>query len=214
MGKTKLRKPIVKLGLKLTDDANLKLGLEKMDENRPEYWGLAAVMTDEQAELALKMDKRKPISAEALAKKTHMDVEKCRSMLDEMCQIGILEYNFHNDAHEKRYVLNIFVVGMIENYILNDKLIEEKPEMGEFFHQMGYLPLRSIAGMAPPGGAGLGFRVVPVEKAIPSGSQSVPTDRLSYWLSTTDKYAVMPCVCRRLCVSVVKDAVSWKRRSV
>lgn len=197
MGKTKLRKPIVKLGLKLTDDANLKMGLEKMDENRPEYWGLAAVMTDEQAELALKMDKRKPISAEKLAKRAHMDVEKCRAMLDEMCEIGILEYNFHNDQHEKRYVLNIFVVGMIENYILNNDLIEEKPEMGEFFHQMGYLPLRSIAGMAPPGGAGLGFRVVPVEKAIPSGSQAIPTDRLSYWLNTTDKYAVMPCVCRR-----------------
>ena len=49
------REPIAKLGKKITDRIPQKLGLKKITRNDPEYWGLAGVLSDEEAELALKL---------------------------------------------------------------------------------------------------------------------------------------------------------------
>ena len=54
------REPIAKLGKKITDRIPQKLGLKKITRNDPEYWGLAGVLSDEEAELALKLGVRKP----------------------------------------------------------------------------------------------------------------------------------------------------------
>ena len=51
-----IREPIVKLGKMITDRAPVMLGLEKITKESPEYWGLAAICTDEQAEMAMKME--------------------------------------------------------------------------------------------------------------------------------------------------------------
>ena len=53
------REPIAKLGKKITDRIPQKLGLKKITRNDPEYWGLAGVLTDEEALLALKLGVRK-----------------------------------------------------------------------------------------------------------------------------------------------------------
>ena len=47
------RELILKLGKKITDRIPYKLGMEKLTVNDPEYWGLAGVVTDEMAEVAL-----------------------------------------------------------------------------------------------------------------------------------------------------------------
>ena len=52
------RELILKLGKKITDRVDMKLGMTKLDENSPEYYGLASVVTDEMAELALAMKVR------------------------------------------------------------------------------------------------------------------------------------------------------------
>ena len=49
------RELILKLGQKITD----RIGV-KVTENDPEYWGLASVVTDEMAEVALAMKVRVP----------------------------------------------------------------------------------------------------------------------------------------------------------
>lgn len=49
------REPIAKLGKLITDRVPQKLGLKKITREDPEYWGLAAVLSDEEAELALKL---------------------------------------------------------------------------------------------------------------------------------------------------------------
>lgn len=56
----KEREPILKLAKMMTGRAKKKLGLEKMTKYDPEYWGLALLCTDEQAEIALKMGVRQP----------------------------------------------------------------------------------------------------------------------------------------------------------
>ena len=44
------RELILKLGKKITDRMDVKLGMTKLDENSPEYYGLASGVTDEMAE--------------------------------------------------------------------------------------------------------------------------------------------------------------------
>ena len=193
-----LRPLIVKVAKMITDCMDAKFGLVKMDETRPEYWMLDHILTDDMARMALKMGVRKPTTPDALAKKLGWSLDKTQSVLDEMVKVGIVEYNWHNEDHHKQYVLPVFVVGSAENFMLNQKLMEEFPETAEFFYQMGELPLKLLSHMVPPGGAGLGFHVIPIENAIPHQSESLSIEHLSHWLEKyRDKLAVTDCVCRK-----------------
>lgn len=195
-----MRKNIAKLGKKITDCIDVKLGTVKMDESRPEYWMLDEMLTDEMADLMLKMEVRKPVTAKELAKKIKWDEEKVQKLLDEIAQIGLIEYNWHNADRHMQYVMPVFVVGSSENLTLDDKIIKEHPRAAEFSYQMSFLPLKQLSHMIPPGGAGLGFHVIPVEKAIEKNNQALDIEHISYWLDrykARDQFAIANCQCRR-----------------
>lgn len=62
------RELILKLGQKITDRIGHKVTVED-----PEYYGLACVVTDEMAEIALKMKVRKPMTLDQVAKATRQE---------------------------------------------------------------------------------------------------------------------------------------------
>ena len=186
------RELILKLGQKITD----RIG-HKVTADDPEYWGLACVVTDEMAEVALKMKVRKPMTLAQLVKATGKDAESLEKLLYEMSVIGILEYNWENPAHEKQYVLPMFVPGSAEFTNMNRQQLQKHPELARFFERMSRLPLEKVTPMVPPGGAGIGMHVIPVEKAIEMENQSVNVEHISHWLKKYDgKYAASPCSCR------------------
>ena len=192
------REPIAKLGKKITDRIPQKLGLKKITRNDPEYWGLAGVLSDEEAELALKLGVRKPKTLPEIVKLSGVEEKKCEALLEEMSRKGLLEYNWENAAHEKQYVLPMYVPGCAEFFNMNAKILESNPEMGTFFEHMSRLPLEKITPFVPEGGAGIGMHVIPVEKAIEMENESVDLEHISYWLSKYEgKYAASPCSCRR-----------------
>ena len=192
------REPIAKLGKKITDRIPQKLGLKKITRNDPEYWGLAGVLTDEEALLALKLGVRKPKTLSEIVKISGLEEKKCEVLLEEMSRKGLLEYNWENAAHEKQYVLPMYVPGCAEFFNMNAKILESNPEMGTFFEHMSRLPLEKITPFVPEGGAGIGMHVIPVEKAIEMENESVDLEHISYWLSKYEgKYAASPCSCRR-----------------
>ena len=192
------REPIAKLGKKITDRIPQKLGLKKLTRNDPEYWGLAGVLSDEEAELALKLGVRKPKTLPEIVKLSGMEEKKCEALLEEMSRKGLLEYNWENAAHEKQYVLPMYVPGCAEFFNMNAKILESNPEMGTFFEHMSRLPLEKITPFVPEGGAGIGMHVIPVEKVIEMENESVDLEHISYWLSKYEgKYAASPCSCRR-----------------
>lgn len=187
------RELILKLGQKITD----RIGV-KVTENDPEYWGLAGVVTDEMAEVALAMKVRKPATAKQIAKKCKKSLERTEELLQEMSVIGLIEYNWENKDCHKQYILPMFVPGCAEFMVMNEKQIEEHPEIADFFEQMARLPLEKVTPMVPLGGAGIGMHVIPVEQAIPAQQQSASVEHISYWLNKyKDKYAVGACSCRR-----------------
>ena len=62
---------------------------------------------------------------------------------------------------------------------------------------MTFLPLEKVTPMVPPGGAGIGMHVIPVEKAIETENKSVSVEHISHWLKKYDGvYAASPCSCR------------------
>ncbi len=187
-----VRPLILKLGQKITD----RLG-RKINENDPEYWGLAEVVTDEMAEIALKMGVRKPLTLKQIAQKTGKDEAYLEKILMDMSMVGLVEYNRENPQRERQYLVPMFVPGSAEFTNMNEKQLEEHPKLGRFFERMSFEPLTKVTPMIPEGGAGIGMHVIPVEKAIESENQSVSVEHISHWLAKYEgKYAASPCSCR------------------
>lgn len=189
---------IMKLGKKITDRIPQKLGLVKLTKDDPEYWGLKAVVSEEMADVALTMKVRHPYTFEEI-QKLNPDIEKeeLERILQEMSVYGVLEYNWENERREKQYVLPQFVPGSAEFFMMHPTLVEEKPIVADFFERMTFLPLEKVTTMVPPGGAGIGMHVIPVEKAIPAHQQSVSVEHISHWLNKYDQYGIGICSCRR-----------------
>ena len=186
------RELILKLGQKITD----RIGHTVTAED-PEYYGLEALVTDEMAEVALKMKVRKPMTLAQAVKATGKEEKVLEELLQEMSNIGLLEYNWENPKHEKQYVLPIYVPGSAEFFNMKLDQIKEHPEVASFFERMAFLPLQKVTPMVPPGGAGIGMHVIPVEKAIETENESVSVEHISHWLKKyKDKYAIGQCSCR------------------
>ena len=187
-----VRQPMLDLAQMVTNRLFYKVKPED-----PEYWGLAGIMTDEEAEVAIKMKRRVPRTMADMVKLTGKTEKELEPILAHMSEVGVLEYNWENPQHEKQWVLPMFVPGSAEFTNMNVELLEEHPEMGRFFERNSFLPLAGITHMVPPGGAGIGMHVIPVEKAIPTESQSLDIEHISHWLKKYDgKYAASPCSCR------------------
>lgn len=204
---------IIALGKKITDVAGHKLKGVKAED--PEYWGLAEIITEEMADVGLSMKLRTPYTFKEMCKLNHIDPEgeeKFQKLLDEMSYIGLLEYDYgyhydHNgrtkEQTERRYILPMFVPGSAELFNMEElpdgsnPRLKNHPDVAAFFERMTYIPLAGITQMVPPGGAGIGMHVIPVEKAISMENQSVDIEHLSYWLEKYDgKIGVGRCSCR------------------
>lgn len=192
-----MREPIAKLAKMITNRIPIALGIEKIKKEDAEYWGLDALLTDEQAEVALSMGRRKPRTLDEVVKLCGKDKATTEKILEELSVMGIVEYNWENPKHEKQYLVPMFVPGSAEFTNMNSKLLQEHPEMGRFFEEMSRIPLEKVTPMVPPGGAGIGMHVIPVEKAIEMENTSIPIEHISHWLDKYDgKYAASPCSCR------------------
>ena len=204
------RKKIQKIGQKITDVVAHKLsGVSSQDA---EYWGLAGIISEEEADLLLPMKLRTPYTLPELwklCKVQEADKAHFQELLDDLSFKGVLEYDYgyHYDHNgrtappsERRYILPMFVPGSAELFNIDEsgsgekpcydergeisynKRLQEHPELASFFERMTYVPLAGVTHLLPPGGGGVGMHVIPVEKAIPMENQSLDIEHLSYWL--------------------------------
>ena len=78
---------IFKLCKEITDRATVMLGVDKIDTNAPEYWGVDAAMqiaekkfgmsaTADALDVALVLKKRKPVTFEVIQKRTKMETAR------------------------------------------------------------------------------------------------------------------------------------------
>ena len=191
-------KLVLKLATMITDRYKKKL-TNKINNRDPEYWMLDMILNKEQVKFLINFKKtRVPYSLEELAKMNSMTLAETQEMIDRLVWIGIIEMNRAKtpDKH-KQWELPIFVPGSAEFMMMQDKLTDEFPQLATFFNLMTQLPLAGITQMVPPGGAGVGMHVIPVEKAISMENTSVPVEHLSRWIDMYDKYGISECSCRK-----------------
>ena len=210
---------LIKFVKKVTDRFEGKLkGIKTTD---PEYWGFACIFEDEfekaDSELVLdmlnKMKVREKFSYARLfelAKSVGMTAEKAEEMIDKLAQLGMLEYDYGDrytkdgpipgttyEKEDRHYWIPFFVPGSAEYTNMNIALMERHPELAMFFERMTYLPLKGITQMVPPGGAGIGMHVIPVEKAISMENNTMDIEHISYWLKRYEGHlGASICSCR------------------
>lgn len=168
--------------------------VNKIDENAPEYYCLAAILTDEEAEVAIAAGLRKECTAEYLAKKLGRPLEEVRNIAETLGWKGIFRVTTDPEDKKDRFYMQIFAPGIMEMIVNNKVILNEHPEVGRAFEE--YTRIR-MATMSPlmPDGYGL-MRVIPVESAIKDIPDVNDFERLSYYLNKYDVFSVSPCSCR------------------
>ena len=188
---------VMKLARMCTDNIPRKMP-GGMHENHMDFWILDRMLTKEEARFMLSFKKlRTGYTTTELSKMNHMPVDKTQKMIDHLLWIGILEQNRDNPDQHIQYWVPKWVVGNGEYMMEHKTLADDHPEVATMFNYAPQEPLEWAAKMVPPGGAGLGMHVIPVEKAIDPSSRSVDTEHLSHWLDKYDKFCTMVCACRK-----------------
>ena len=189
---------VLKLATLITDRMVKKI-TKKVNNRDPEYWMLDMILNKEQVKFLLNFKKtRVPYSVPELAQMNNMSLEDTQKMVEELRWIGIIEQNRAKtpDKH-LQYELPIFVPGSAEFMMMQDAVTDKYPQLATFFNLMTQLPLGGITQLVPPGGAGIGMHVIPVEKAISLENQTAPVEHLSRWIDMYDKYGISECSCRK-----------------
>ena len=188
---------VKKLAVMITDSIPRKLP-GAMKENHMDFWILDRLLTKEEVIFLLSFQKRRVgYTTKELARRNSMQEADCQKMIDHLTWIGILEQNRDNPDQHIQYWIPKWVVGSGEYMVEHKTLCDTNPEVATMFNLAPQEPLELAAKLVPPGGAGIGMHVIPVEKAIDPRIESVSVEHLSHWLNKYDKFCKMVCACRK-----------------
>lgn len=191
------RKLTIKLAQMITDNIPRKMR-GGMHENHMDFWILDRLLTTDEVRFMLSFKERRVGRTTAwLADANHMSEEQAQKIIDHLLWIGIIEQNRDNEDQHIQYTIPKWVVGSGEYMVEHPTLCDDHPEVATMFNFAPQEPLEIAAKLVPPGGAGIGMHVIPVEKAIPVESESVSVEHLSHWLAKYDKFCKMVCACRK-----------------
>lgn len=207
---------LLKFVRKVTDRLPGKIKGIKAED--PEYWGFACIFEDELNEdereksldLLLKMKTRQKYAYAKLLEMSTYSEETFDAIVDKLSYFGMLEYDYGDkytkdgpiegttyNKQDRHYWVPIFVPGSAEYTNMNTKLMDRHPELAMFFERMTFLPLEHVTAMVPPGGAGVGMHVIPVEKAISMENTTMDIEHISYWLKRYEGHiGAAICSCR------------------
>ena len=188
---------VLKLARMITDNIPRKLP-GGMHENHMDFWILDRMLTKDEVKFMLSFKKRRVgLTTAELAARNNMSEEDAQRIINHLLWIGILEQNRDNADQHIQYLVPKWVVGSGEYMVEHPTLPDEHPEVATMFNLAPQEPLELAAKLVPPGGAGIGMHVIPVEKAIEAESQSVSVEHLSHWLEKYDTFCTMVCACRK-----------------
>lgn len=170
------------------------------NEKSWEYIFFDRQLNDEQVDFLLKMKLRKHYYVKDLTKLTGKDLVETAKFVDDICQVGILEYCSAPDG-EDMVQLPVFAPGAMETTVMTQERSDAFPEMAPAFLNYVLDLQKKISSFVPMGNALM--RAIPVEKAIEHETRKVKYEEISYWLDKAgDSIAVAPCECRKLRVMV------------
>jgi NADPH-dependent glutamate synthase beta subunit-like oxidoreductase/NAD-dependent dihydropyrimidine dehydrogenase PreA subunit len=170
------------------------------NEKSWEYIFFDRQLNDEQVDFLLKMKLRKHYYVKDLTKLTGKDLVETAKFVDDICQVGILEYCSAPDG-EDMVQLPVFAPGAMETTVMTKERSDAFPEMAPAFLNYVLDLQKKISSFVPMGNALM--RAIPLEKAIEHETRKVKYEEISYWLDKAgDSIAVVSCECRKLRVMV------------
>ena len=166
----------------------------KIDENAPEYYCMAGILSDDEADIAIAAGLRKERTAGYLAKKVGKTVEEVQPLLDNLVYYGIFRRSMDKALGEDVYYMQIFAPGILEMMVNQKELLATHPEVGRAFDEYTRNLAANMGAMIPDG-YGL-MRVIPVESALEGIEGVSDYERISHYLDKYDRFSVSPCSCR------------------
>jgi NADPH-dependent glutamate synthase beta subunit-like oxidoreductase/NAD-dependent dihydropyrimidine dehydrogenase PreA subunit len=173
--------------------AALTGGFPRVKPTDPEYRILEPVTSDEEAELALHLEVRKPLSIAEIAKRAKRTPAEVDRVLFQMAVIGSVK--FEREGNENKYFLEIFVPGVMEYMVANKELVAKYPVIAECFEEYTRKAGALMAGNIP---LGLGaMRVIPIGSSIDGDSKRASYEEIETLLNKHTIFAVGDCPCRK-----------------
>ena len=147
---------------------------------------LKYLFTPEKGRLALQLSiDLKPL--DTIAESAGMSPEQAERILDQLYVEGVIRRK--TDDAGKQYAALAFIPGMMENLVFTRTTEKELVRLVRLVFQANMLPsFNDQTGIT---------RTVPVEMAIPSGSESAPYQDIVQMIKKAERpIVVMPCHCR------------------
>ena len=168
--------------------------VNKIDENAPEYYCLASILTDDEADVAIAAGLRKERTVSYLAKKVGKSEAEVEKLAKHLAWIGVFRCTYDEKLREDVYFMQIFAPGIMEMMVNNQELLDTHPEVGKAFEEYTRIRMQTMSAMIP-NGYGL-MRVIPVESAVKDIPGVHDFEKISYYVDKYDKFCVSPCSCR------------------
>ena len=153
-------------------------------------------LNDDQIAVMMGMTDMKPGFVPIIARKAKMPVKKTREILRELAGFTVVQVVVPK-VNLEIYLLPPYTPGVFEFMMLDENLLKAHPEIANAFQQHATTSQIEHAPNTPMG-AGI-MRVIPVESAIPAGTQQIDNESVSKFLEANEGHiSATPCQCRRV----------------
>ena len=142
-----VKKRVLELANKIA--AGITGGLIKVKPTDPEYKILEPVVTDEMAEVALKLEVRKPKTVQEIASLCKKPIEYVEKILFQLAVDGVIKVE--SEERIDKYFLELFVPGVMEYMVANKDNVEKYPVIAEGFEEYTRKLGGLMAGNLPVG---------------------------------------------------------------
>ena len=185
-----VKKKVLELANKIA--AGITGGIVKVKPTDPEYRILEPVVTDEMAEIALKLEIRKPKSVKEIAGLCGKPADEVEKILFKMAIDGVVKID--EEENIDKYSLELYVPGVMEYMVANKGNVAKYPVIAECFEEYTRKLGGLMAGNIP---VGLGvMRVIPIETAIDGETRRASYEEIAYLLNKHEVFSVADCSCR------------------
>ena len=186
-----VRENLIKLCEKIND------GHYKITPDCAEYKVFEQWITDEQITVMMALTSMKPAFVPFIARKARMSAKRTREVLHELTDIGLVVQVLVKKIGLEIYLLPPYTPGVFEFLLINEKFCIAHPEIAYAFQQHATTSQIEHAPNTPMG-AGI-MRVIPVESAIPAGTEQIDNERVNKYIEDNDGHiSITPCQCRRV----------------
>ncbi len=168
------------------------------------YRILATSMSNEDAEIAMGMRRRFPLTKEEVAANCGKDVELVHKTLLRLADVGVCFRAWYNEdgtdalslgkSGIEKFYFEPYVPGIMEQMVNNVENVKKHPEIAVCFEEYGRVAGPMSVGKFPVG-IGL-MRVIPIQSAIDGNTQAKSYEQISHYIEDEKMFSVSPCSCR------------------